>query len=131
MTSGNRLALAAGVLVPLLGLALHVHIASKAAGGWSGFTLGLLLWSALPYVLCMLAAAVAKRPVHAAVGAAFCLVLDILTYRSVFVSPTSSTAALGLVFTPLANLLVAAPVGYIATALVLRLRGSKARQVPS
>ena len=127
MTSGNRLTLAAGVLVPLFGIALHVHIASKAEGGWSGFTLGLLLWSALPYVLCLLASLVAKRPVHAAVAAACCLVLDALTYRSVFVSPTSSTAALGLLFTPLANLLVAAPVGYLATALLLRLRSAKAR----
>lgn len=118
--------LAAGALVPLLGVALHVHIAGRADHGFNLWVLGLLLWSVLPYGLCLLVACVARRPLHAAVAAACCLVLDIATYRSVFVSPTSSTAALGLLFTPLANVLIAVPLGFIATSLVLRLRKTAA-----
>ncbi|MDI9237769.1 hypothetical protein QLQ15_02445 [Lysobacter sp. LF1] len=125
MSRNNTWVFAAGMLVPLLGIGLHLHIASKAEGGWSAFTFGLLAWSTLPYVLCLVLASVGRRPLHAVVAALCCLGLDIVTYRSVFVSPSSSTAALGLLFSPLANLLVMAPLGFLATALIVRLRRAK------
>lgn len=127
MSWKNKPSLMAGVLVALIGIGLHLHVALKADGGLSAFTLALLAGSALPYALCLLVATFGRRPLHAAVAATFCLGLDLFIYRSVFISPTSSTAALGLLIAPFANLLVMAPAGFLATTLVLRLRNATTR----
>ena len=86
---------AASVLVPLLGVALHAHIAARA---WNGegstlFVLGLFASSTLPYALCLLIGR-RNKPLHAAVAAVFCLAFDLFIYVSVFIAPASSTAAL-------------------------------------
>ena len=95
------------------GLALHLYTALfKAEGGMGAiaFLLGLLLWSCTSYAI---AAALAWRgkPVLGLGAAAACLAADLFMHYSVFIAPKGSTAALGLLFMPLWNLLAIGPVG--------------------
>jgi hypothetical protein len=94
------------------GILLHAYTAFfKAAGPVNTFLLGLMLWSWLPYVGSAVLLRVSKSA-HAALGAAlFALGADVAAFYSAFIHPTSSTAALGLLFMPLWNLLFFAPVG--------------------
>ena len=100
------------VLASALGVLLHLYTAAfKASGGISFFLLGLLSWSCVPYVITAL---LARRPNASllSLGAAcLCLVVDGYMHYSVFVAPKSSTAAVGLLFAPLWNLLLVGPLG--------------------
>jgi hypothetical protein len=72
---------------------------------------GLLLWSCMPYLICASLAMVKKEPVFALGGALGTFTFDLYMYYSVFIHPVSSTAALGLLFAPLWNLLLFGPLG--------------------
>ena len=94
------------------GVALHVYtVAFKAQGGASAFLFGLLLLSCAPYAI---AAILARRRGKALLGlgaAAACLAADLCMHHAVFFAPKSSTAALGLLFMPIWNLLAVGPAG--------------------
>lgn len=92
----------------LFGLVLHTYTNVVEA---SDFSFGFWLWSMSPY-----AAGSALlwlfRQSQAAVGALILpAIMDAGTFYSVFVAPESSTAALGLLFMPLWNLVVFMPLG--------------------
>jgi len=97
------------------GVLLHVYTAVfRADGGLSWFLLGLVLLSCLPYGI---AAALtrARRAHMLALGWAIAsLLADLYMHYSVFVAPKGSTAALGLLFMPIWNLLVIGPAGAVA-----------------
>ena len=109
------------------GVALHLYTAVfKAEGGLGAvaFLIGLLLWSCTPYAI----AALLARGRHAVWGlgaAAACLAADLFMHYSVFVAPKGSTAALGLLFMPLWNLLVVGPAGALLCWLVQRVLGQR------
>lgn len=109
------------------GVALHLYTAVfKAEGGLGAvaFLIGLLLWSCTPYAI----AAVLARGRHAVWGlgaAAACLAADLFMHYTVFVAPKGSTAALGLLFMPLWNLLVVGPAGALLCWLVQRVLGQR------
>lgn len=93
------------------GVTLHAYtVTFKAAGDASAFLLGLLLVSCTPYAI---AAALAwnRREVLGLGAAAACLVADMFMHYSVFFAPKSSTAALGLLFMPIGNLVAVGPLG--------------------
>jgi len=116
------------IAISAIGAALHAYESLwKAAGGPS---VGFFLWGLSPYFLCLFVAMSSKSPVPAAVGAAIALLFDLLTHYSVFVHPTSSTAALALIFTPLWNTLVFAPIGILVTWLILRQRAQHSEAAP-
>jgi len=103
------------VAAALSGIALHGYISLfKADGGPNPFTLGLWAWSAFPYAICLFVALARKRPLLVLFGAVAALAVDLISYHSVFVAPTSSTAAVGLLFAPLINLLACVPLGMLA-----------------
>ncbi len=112
---GHPLLKHAAVMVALLGIALHGYISLfKAADGPNAFTLGLLAFSVVPYVVCLLVTLMGKgQPLVGLFGAVAALVMSGITYHSVFTAPSSSTAAIGLLFVPLVNLLVAVPAGML------------------
>jgi hypothetical protein len=84
------------------------------AEGEFTFAVGLLVWSCLPYVGGVALLKFSRFP-HAAVGCiAVPLIADAFVYYQVFVRPTSSTAAVGLVFMPLWNLVILGPIGATA-----------------
>jgi hypothetical protein len=112
------------------GVVLHLYtVFFKAEGGMDAiaFLIGLLLWSCTPYAI----AALLARGRHAVWGlgaATACLVADGFMHYSVFIAPEGSTAALGLLFMPLWNLLVIGPVGallfWLAYRILARQRGA-------
>lgn len=109
------------LVIVALGVALHVYtFALKAEGGVSLFAVGLFCWCIAPYVL---AAAVGWRHLHAGIAAAYAaaaLVGDVWMHHAVFIAPRSSTAALGLLFMPLWNLLVLGPAAALMAWLAVR-----------
>jgi hypothetical protein len=109
------------------GLALHLYtVAFKAENGPSFFLAALLFWSCTPYAV---AAALSRFVRTKALGfgaASACLIADSFMHYSVFVAPKGSTAAVGLIFMPLGNLLAVGPLGALLAWSALRLRGVRA-----
>lgn len=107
------------------GVALHLYTTVfKAEGGMGAiaFLIGLLLWSCAPYATAAVLAR-GRRAVWGMGAAAACLVADGFMHYSVFIAPKGSTAALGLLFMPLWNLLVIGPAGALLLWLVQRVLG--------
>lgn len=119
------------VLIPIVAaVVLHASTAFyQSAGGLDAFTFGLLIFSLLPYLLCLLLAR-KWNPVAALGGAVAALLLDAFMYYSVFVAPDSSTAALGLLVIPLVNLVAAVPVGLAVGYAVSRWQRQSAAALP-
>lgn len=122
----DRYALA---LASLSGCALHLYTAAfRAEGAVDLFLVGLVAWSCSPYAAAVLVArwtADAWVPLGFVVGA---LAGDLFMHYSVFIAPKGSTAALGLLFMPLWNLLLSGPLGALAgwgIRFVLRFRGRR------
>lgn len=115
-------------LASFVGIFLHAYTSFfKATGGLSTFTVGLFIWSSLPYVLCLLISLVGKgRPFLGFCGATLAFVGDLNTYYSVFVLPTSSTAAIGLLFSPLVGLFFWVPLGVLVGYVIGRWLDRKA-----
>src|SRR4051812_24913556 len=92
----------------LFGVVLHtytnvVEAQSPSFGWW--------LWPLTPYIAGALVLLLFKRP-QVTVGALLIpAILDAGIFYSLFIPPTNSTAALGLLFVPLWNLVVFVPVG--------------------
>ena len=116
------------IAITAIGAALHAYASLWQATG--GPSLGFFLWGLTPYFLCLFVAMSSKSPTPASVGAVIALLFDLLAHYSVFVHPTSSTAALALVVTPLWNTLVFAPLGILVTWLTLRRRGQISEAAP-
>lgn len=91
-----------------LGVVLHTYVWSVEA---SSFAIQLWLLALVPYAAGAILLLLFKRP-HAAAGAMILpALLDIGTFYSVFIDPRGSTAALGLIFVPLWNIGIFAPIG--------------------
>jgi hypothetical protein len=108
-----------------LAVALHWYIGSQAEA--SKFPFGLLVWALSPYLAALLLSCFRTTRVPAVAGATVALCIDALTFHSVFVRPTSSTASLALLFAPLWNLLVFVPG---VTWLAWRVRGRGSSRAP-
>lgn len=106
----NRIRQTIYVLI-FTGVALHLKTAFwESSEPASGFSIGLLFWSLIPYLII-----IAFR--KASYGA-FCAVIvvflfDFFMHLEVFVWPGSSTAALGLLFMPLWNLVLFIPLSFL------------------
>lgn len=92
------------------GCLLHLYtITFKAAGGWSPSKLGLFVFSLTPYIAPAILAARNSAKAAALGLAVGALLGDLYIHYTVFIAPTSSTAALGLLFMPVWNLIVLGP----------------------
>ena len=109
---------ALGALVAA-GVALHGWHAIGASGA---FALVLFAGSLIPYALCLLAGLVPTLRGPALVAACVVLAVDAYAHYATYVAPSSSTAALVLLFAPLWNVLVFAPAALLA-AFALARRG--------
>ena len=85
---------------------------------------GWLIWSLIPYALCLFVLSRSASSIPAALGVSVALAFDFLAHYEVFVSPTSSTAALALLFGPLWNMLLFSPLTMLAAWLAVRRRRS-------
>lgn len=122
---------AAPFLVCLCGCMLHAYTAAFRAEGPVGpFLFGLLAWSCLPYVSAALASLRPTLTWPALGYAAGALGGDVFMHYSVFIAPKSSTAALGLLFMPLWNLLLLGPMGALLFWAVRRVYRSRNAGAP-
>ena len=106
----------------LAGLAIALHAYENLPIKSVAFSVGVFLWSLAPYALCLIVAALSRSSIPAVAGAVIALIFDLNAHIQVFVHPTSSTAGLALLFVPLWNLLVFAPLAMLGAWLLLRLR---------
>lgn len=107
--------------IALAGVVLHLYVAVfKADGGFSLFLVGLLMMSWLPYAIAAGIAYVASRAVFGLGFAVASLAGDLFMHYAVFIAPKGSTAALGLLFMPIGNLLILGPIGGLVFWLVRR-----------
>ena len=100
-------------------MALHAYTAvfkASADAGAVAFLVGLWIWSCVPYGACVLLVRW-RRPVWGCGAAAASLAADMFMHYSVFIAPKGSTAALGLLFMPLWNLLIIGPAGALVLGL--------------
>lgn len=116
--------------VALSGLALHAYIALFESSGNDVWSVVFLAWGGLPYLICLVIACLGRRALHGLFAALACLGLDAVNYYQVFVDPQSSTAALGLLFVPLLNLVVSIPLGVTVAALIGWIARKKGGSVP-
>ncbi len=110
----------------LLAIALHFVTFFRAEGGPSAFTCGLLIWSWLPYAICLIAIFAFRSGLPAFIAGTLALAIDLTIFDSVFLRPQHSTAALGLLYAPLANLFVVAVVLLAGWGSARRLRRNSA-----
>jgi hypothetical protein len=104
-----------------LAVALHLYIGSQAES--AEFSFWFLAWALSPYVVALALSCFKATRAAAVAGAVAALCVDGLTFHSVFIRPTSSTASIALLFSPLWNLLIVVP-GATWLAWKLRSRGS-------
>lgn len=95
------------------GLILHLKTAFwKSSDPFSSFSIGLLVWSLFPYVAIIIAS---RKALYGGLCAGVVVFLfDLFMHLEVFVWPSSSTAALGLLFMPLWNLVLFIPLSFLA-----------------
>jgi hypothetical protein len=108
------------------GMLLHTYTGFfKTSGEIDLFSLKITGFSWLPYLVCLVLAIAIRNPLIPLCGAILPLILDLMMYYSVFIHPTSSTAAIGLLFMPLWNLVLFMPIGLLAGFLIVRLKNRK------
>lgn len=96
------------------GLLLHAFVGLfKSEAGPNTFSLGLMVWSWLPYLVGLTLLIWLRNSIIPLAGIIGPLILDLVNYYSVFIAPGSSTAALGLLWMPLWNLVIVEPVGLL------------------
>lgn len=101
---------------------MHLYTAIfEAEGSPSLFLFGWFLWSCAPYFVALVLLFLAKKPALAVGFAAASLGFDIFVFVSVFIRPTSSTAALGLIVMPFWNLVLFGPAGAFIAWLLFRM----------
>ena len=104
----------AGFTLVAIGMLLHAFTElGHAIDGVGLFAAGLMFWSWLPYLLALLLLLWLRNPVMPLCGILGPFVLDMLVYYDVFIRPTSSTAAIALLFAPLWNLMILEPIGLL------------------
>lgn len=100
----------AAIMVIALGM-LHASITFyEARGQIDLITLGLIVYSWLPYLVCLLLAVGKTNPVIPLCGALLPFFLNLMMYCS---AATSSTAQIGLIFMPLLDFVLFMPIGLL------------------
>ena len=106
------------------GALLHLYTAAfDADGKLSAFLIGLVVWSCLPYaVSASFACTKPKRLQVLGLGAAAASLAGDGFMHYAVVTSSSSTAALGLLFMPLWNLVALGPAGALSAWIIAKVR---------
>jgi hypothetical protein len=105
--------------VAVIALAVALHAYEQLAKS-SAPSFGFFLWAMVPCAVCFLVLIRSQSGIPAALGVSVAFALDLLAHYDVFVSPTSSTAALALVAVPLWSALLFAPAVMLIAWLAVR-----------
>ena len=100
----------AGVIPIAIGVGTNVY--------FLGIADPFFAWTTLPYGVCGIALTVMKSAAPATVTAGIVAAMDVLNAYSVFVEPTSSTAALNLIWIPFWNLILICPIGLLVGKII-------------
>jgi hypothetical protein len=112
-------------IVIALGLLLHAYTATvKSEGGLTAFSFKLMIWSWVPYLIC-LALNFLVKPLTVFPAAILTFLLDIFNYYTVFINPKSSTAAIGLLWVPLWNIILFIPAGLLVEKIIVTVLARK------
>lgn len=99
-------------VILFLGACLHIFTTFvNSSGGITGFSLGVMLWSIVPYIICLIILRSVGTPIKVLGSSLIILIMDAWMYEEVFISPSSSTAALGLLIMPFWNMVLFIPIG--------------------
>jgi len=105
-------------------VALHIY---EGTSGTEEFPIVFFAWAMGPYALLLAVSSLKPLRTPSIAGAAIALAFDALIHYQVFVQPTSSTAAIALLFAPIWNALVFIPIAVaMAWKAITRRRGSNA-----
>ena len=105
-------------------LAFLLHSYEQLAQSSGGPSVAWLAWAMMPYILCLVVSAFPRTRSPAVAGAVVSVAFDCFAYYSVFINPQGSSAALLLIFAPIWNTVVIAPIAIvIADRLVHRVVG--------
>ena len=105
------------------GLLLHLKTALiESSGPVDSFTLGLFSISIFPYLMILFLRKKYYGSLCAAIGV---FVIDLFFHLDAFVFPSSSTAALGLLFIPFFNTLVVIPLSFLFSYFVKKDKSGK------
>lgn len=115
-----------GIAVVGAGLHAYEHMYKSSGGPAIGF----LLWSMLPYGLCLTLSAFKTTRVLVIAGAALTLAFDLWGHYSVFVNPKGSTAALALLFIPLWSSVIVVPLATFVAWFITQRRRSPQGKAP-
>jgi hypothetical protein len=114
--------LRSATLLLAAGACLHLVTALFLGTGNAVFRAALCAWSLAPYGVLWLASRRRASGAGVCAGALLILLLDTVTFWSVFIAPQHSTAALGLLWAPLWNLLCVTPLALVLDAWLARRR---------
>ena len=99
-------------VILFLGVCLHIFtVFVNSSEGITSFSLGLMAWSIVPYIICLLILRSVGTPIKATGASLLILIMDAWIYAEVFIIPSSSTAAIGLIFMPFWNMVLVIPIG--------------------
>jgi len=95
-----------------LGVCLHIFTAFvNSSERFTSFSLGVMAWSIVPYIICLIILRSVGTPIKALGASLLILIMDAWIYAEVFISPSSSNAAIGLIFMPFWDMVLVIPIG--------------------
>ena len=107
-------------------IATVLHAYENTYKSSDGPSVGLLLWSMVPYGLCFMLSMLPVTRLPVIAGTALALAFDLFGYYSVFVNPQSSTAALALLFIPLWSAIIVVPLAtFISWSVARKHKGTQ------
>ena len=118
-----RISRAHSFVYTVVGVAIALHAYEQFVKS-ADPSFGWLMWSLVPYALCLFVLSKSASTIPAALGVSVALAFDSLAHYAVFISPKSSTAALALLFGPLWNMLLVSPLTMLVAWLAVRRRRS-------
>ena len=106
----------------VLTLAAALHLYEGLSRSSSSFSYGWFTWALLPYFLVLVLASFKGTRFPALAGGVVALLVDLWTFREVFIQPKSSTASLALIWMPLWSTILFVPIATLIAWAVSRRR---------
>lgn len=129
---GERITAPHWLAIVLAVLAVGLHVYENAFMRTGAFSIGFLLWSLMPYGLCLVASSFSGTRIAAIAGAFVALSFDLMVHYDVFMNPREFNVASAflLIFAPLCNTLIFCPLAIVIAWWFLRRRNHQGDDAP-